>query len=337
MKYKILHNNTFDYNAFKLVPIRFEDRMDIMKWRNEQIYHLRQQQPLTPEGQDDYFSNVVARLFDQEKPDQILFSLLENDVCIGYGGLVHINWVDSNAEISFIMDTSLEKDRFQEIWVAYLKLLERVAFEELGFHKIYTYAFDLRPHLYKALEAGGFTQDARLKEHCFFKGEFLDVIFHARINNVLSFRKATLDDLDLYHRWTNDPDVRANSYQTEPISLEVHSQWFRSKVNDSNYYFLVFENHVGVPVGQVRIQITSDNQALIGISNDAKYRGKGYARQMLEKSTSFFLSQLPQTTINAYIKIGNKASVRAFEKAGFILEEVVDYGSIPSFHYIKRL
>jgi hypothetical protein len=55
------------------------------------------------------------KLFEQQQPSQLLFSFLENDKCIGYGGLVHINWIDSNAEISFIMNTQLEKDRFQEI------------------------------------------------------------------------------------------------------------------------------------------------------------------------------------------------------------------------------
>ncbi|MFN6081872.1 MAG: GNAT family N-acetyltransferase, partial [Bacteroidota bacterium] len=97
-----------------------EDRYDIIQWRNEQIYHLRQNQPLTIEDQDAYFENVVSILFDQEQPSQILFSIMEKDVCIGYGGLVHINWIDKNAEISFIMNTALEKERFQEIWLAYL-------------------------------------------------------------------------------------------------------------------------------------------------------------------------------------------------------------------------
>jgi hypothetical protein len=50
-----------------------EDRFDIMKWRNEQIYHLRQDKPLTAEDQEYYFSNVIASLFEQAKPNQILF------------------------------------------------------------------------------------------------------------------------------------------------------------------------------------------------------------------------------------------------------------------------
>ena len=95
--YKALSQQIFTSGDYKWVPIRFEDRFDIMKWRNDQMYHLRQAQLLTKQDQDHYFKTVVASLFDQEKPTQILFSYLENDVCIGYGGLVHINWVDKNA------------------------------------------------------------------------------------------------------------------------------------------------------------------------------------------------------------------------------------------------
>lgn len=181
--YKVLNDQVFSAGRYALVPIRFEDRYDIMQWRNEQMYHLRQAKLLTQEDQDAYFENVVAKLFDQEQPNQILFSFLEDGHCIGYGGLVHINWIDRNAEISFIMDTSLEKDRFQEIWETYLKLIEEVAFHGLSLHKIYTYAFDLRPRLYVIFEYVGFNLDARLREHHLFYDKFIDVVIHSKFNN----------------------------------------------------------------------------------------------------------------------------------------------------------
>lgn len=167
---------------FEIVPIRYEDRFDILKWRNEQIYHLRQDRPLTIEDQENYFNTVVDKLFEQMLPNQILFSFLENNICTGYGGLVHINWIDKNAEISFIMDTALEKNDFHSNWTKYLTLIEKIAFEDLKLHKIFTYAFDLRPHLYQALEIAGFRKEAVLKEHCFFDGKYIDVVIHCKIN-----------------------------------------------------------------------------------------------------------------------------------------------------------
>lgn len=181
--YKVLHKQKFESGNFSLIPIRFEDRLDIMKWRNEQIYHLRQKKQLTIENQEVYFKTIISKLFNQEQPNQILFSFLENNNLIGYGGLVHLNWFDKNAEISFIMNTKLEKTRFEDVWKAYLKLIEQVAFNELKFHKIFTYAFDLRPNLYPVLISAGFKEEARLDQHCFFEGKYIDVVIHSKLNS----------------------------------------------------------------------------------------------------------------------------------------------------------
>ena len=178
-----MSSQTVSLKGHSIVPIRDQDRYVIMQWRNEQIYHLRQSKLLDKESQDIYFDTVICNLFEVDRPSQILFSYLENGVCIGYGGLVHINWIDMNAELSFIMSTSLEKERFQEIWSYFLKLIEKVAFEMLSFFKIYTYAFDVRPQLYRALESAGFTLDARLKGHCYFGGRYIDVVIHSKFNN----------------------------------------------------------------------------------------------------------------------------------------------------------
>ena len=180
--YKCLQKQIFQTSGFSLVPLREEDKYEIMRWRNEQIYHLRQEKPLTAKSQDSYFENTVRKLFEKDKPEQVLFSYLENTTCIGYGGLVHINWVDKNAEISFIINTELEKSYFEFHWNKYLSLIEEVAFSELKLHKIFTYAYDLRPHLYEAVENAGYLREANLKEHILFEKQFIDVFIHSKIN-----------------------------------------------------------------------------------------------------------------------------------------------------------
>ena len=179
--YQVLRQNIFEKGEYSIVPIRSEDRYDIMKWRNEQIYHLRQDKPLTKEAQDRYFDEIIPQLFHQEKPSQLLFSFLKDGKLIGYGGLVHINWVDKNAEISFIMNTELEKEEFEWNWSKYLSLIEELAFKEMAFVKLYVYAFDLRPHLYTTLLNNSYFMDARLKNHCIFNGELKDVVIHSKL------------------------------------------------------------------------------------------------------------------------------------------------------------
>jgi len=180
--YKVLKRNIFEEGDFKIIPIRYEDKLDILKWRNEQMYHLRQSIQLTITDQEKYFKNVVSKLFTEEQPNQILFSYIENDKLVGYGGLVHIDWVDKHAELSFVMNTELEEFSFEYHWETYLKLIEKVAFKDLNLHKISTYAFDLRPRLYPAIEKVGFKKEAVLKEHCIFNEKYIDVIIHFKLN-----------------------------------------------------------------------------------------------------------------------------------------------------------
>lgn len=182
--YKILSKQDYSSGPYAIVPIRLTDRYEIMKWRNDQLYHLRQNKLLTKEDQDYYFDNVISKLFQKEEPEQILFSYLKNNECIGYGGLVHINWIDMNAEISYIMNTDMEKEYFKEHWGVFLKLIEKVAFNDLKLHKISTFAFDLRPYLYSLFLESGLKEEARLKDHCYFEGKYIDVVIHSKINTL---------------------------------------------------------------------------------------------------------------------------------------------------------
>lgn len=183
MEYECLTQQSYSFADSEIVPIRMEDIYSIMDWRNEQMYHLRQSERLTTEKQERYFEQIVKPQFTQQKPAQILFSYIVDKKLVGYGGLVHINWIDRHAEISFLMDTNEEKNNFHKHWKQYLAMIEQVAFEGLDLHKIFTYAFDLRPHLYDVLEEANYNREATLKDHCIFEGKFLDVIIHTKINS----------------------------------------------------------------------------------------------------------------------------------------------------------
>lgn len=154
---------------------------------------------------------------------------------------------------------------------------------------------------------------------------------------MLKFRKATKADENLYLDWANDSDVRQQSYSSNPIDLESHGKWFKSKLQDSSCSMLVFQNEENLNIGQVRIQKESINEALIGISIEVEHRGKSYAKEMLQLASDYFLDSNKGYKINAFIKKGNSSSKYAFEKAGFKLENEKIYENFPSFHYVKQL
>ena len=81
------------------------------------------------------------------------------------------------------MKTELEKEYFSKYWSIYLQLIEQVAFDELNLHKIFVYAFDLRPYLYDTLEENNFMKEAELKEHSYYNDQFINVVIHSKLNN----------------------------------------------------------------------------------------------------------------------------------------------------------
>ena len=72
--YFALKKQNFQFDIYKLTQIRFKDRCQIMKWRNEQLYHLRQLKPLIKSEQDNYFNNVVIP--QKDKKDLIKYYLV---------------------------------------------------------------------------------------------------------------------------------------------------------------------------------------------------------------------------------------------------------------------
>jgi RimJ/RimL family protein N-acetyltransferase len=317
--YKALNKQVYTLDEFSLVPIRMEDRYDIMRWRNEQIYHLRQAEPLTNDRQDWYFENVVGKLFEQDQPNQILFSFLKDGECIGYGGLVHINWVDRNAEISFIMDTHLEKNSFEYHWATYLGLIEKLAFQELNLHKIFTYAFDVRPRLYSALTNQGFTNEARLKDHSYFDGAFKDVVIHAKFSSIIILRPAELSDVQLTYKWASDKNVRRYSISKSEISYQEHSDWFFSKLNDPNCLYFI-ANIAKVAAGSFRVDIDQNGVGTISYLLSSDFHGKGLGGKLLREGVCLAKEDSRISTLLGKVFKENKVSCLLFEKLEFNLE-----------------
>lgn len=316
-EYKVLNQQVYRADSFEICPIRYEDRLAIMKWRNEQIYHLRQDKPLTEAAQDNYFNTVVASLFTEEKPSQILFSYLHNGICIGYGGLVHINWIDHNAEISFVLNTKFKDEDFDFHWSTYLKLIEKCAFEDLALHKIYTYAFDVRPHLYAIFEKNEFIREATLKDHCFFEGNYIDVIIYEKINKIIC-REATINDCNLYFKWVNNIDVRENSFASEQISLETHKNWFNKSLQDNSTIMYVFE-YEGKDMGQVRFNL-ENNIATVDVSIECKFRGESLSSKILKIAMLRLLKTNNSIVFKAQVKSKNIKSIKSFKSVGFSIE-----------------
>lgn len=326
-EYKCLSKQKFHYKHFSIIPIRFEDRYLIMKWRNEQIFHLRQHLPLTTENQDDYFKKIIHPQFQKNQPPQILFSFLFKTKCIGYGGLVHIDWRSKNAELSFVMNTSLEKINFIDNWIIFLKLIEEVSFEKLSFNKIYTKSYDVRPKLYKALKVCKFIKEGELKNHVLVEGQYKNLLIHSKINpnsndlSVYFLREVSSDDVKKIFDWANESLVRKNSFNSKSISWAEHKKWFKKKY-DSNLCFQFILTNGSQDIGQIRIDFdTSDSYWHIDYSVSKTFRGKKVGKKMI----LLLIDKFPFLKFKASVKKKNIASIKIFRELNFIEENKDTY------------
>ena len=182
--YRPLPTAEFRHDAYRLVPIRYEDREPIRAWRNAQLQVLRQATLLTADQQEAYFQRVVLPLFEQEQPGQLLFSLLHNGKLIAYGGLVHLSWADLRAEVSFLVEPGRAGDAatYRQDFLAHLRLLGQVAFEGLKFNRLFTETYDIRPAHIAILEEAGFQLEGRLRQHIQLQsGTFADSLMHGQL------------------------------------------------------------------------------------------------------------------------------------------------------------
>jgi UDP-2,4-diacetamido-2,4,6-trideoxy-beta-L-altropyranose hydrolase len=151
----------------------------------------------------------------------------------------------------------------------------------------------------------------------------------------IRFRKAVLEDADLYYNWVNDQLVRANSFNSNPINYENHVKWFSNKLLSDTTNFYLFINESNTPVGQVRIETTS-LETVIGISIAKDFRGLGLSTEMLIQATHDYLKKHPNSIIIAYIKIENISSYKSFLKAGFKQETIEMVDGTESYKLIKK-
>jgi RimJ/RimL family protein N-acetyltransferase len=168
-----------DAGAFSVRPIRWEDREPIRRWRNEQIDVLRQVEPLTVEGQDSYFTDVVLPQLSQAAPAQVLLGFLEDGRLVGYGGVVHLCWPDRRGEISFL--TPAERASGTQLrtdWLAFLSIVAPLCRTVLGLHKVTTETFEFRPELRSHLEEFGFREEGVLVDHHLVDGAWVTSYAH---------------------------------------------------------------------------------------------------------------------------------------------------------------
>ncbi|MGB3802234.1 MAG: UDP-2,4-diacetamido-2,4,6-trideoxy-beta-L-altropyranose hydrolase [Lewinella sp.] len=148
----------------------------------------------------------------------------------------------------------------------------------------------------------------------------------------MSYRTAETADSDLYFKWANDPQVRAQSFSSGRISLTEHQQWFKGKLSDPATVQLLFQN-ADEPVGQVRVTLQA-SAAVIGYSVASGGRGKGAGLAMLLHTENYLQRYHPEIRmLRGYVKRSNPASILTFRRLGYQEMTTTDYPDAVKFEF----
>jgi len=166
-------------------------------------------------------------------------------------------------------------------------------------------------------------------------GKGAERVVSAMRGEMLRLRRVEESDCRLLWEWANDPVVRAASFSSEYIPWEHHQDWFCAKLADPNAVLFLAANPDNVSIGQVRYQLDGLS-AQLSVSLAPEFRGKGYGNRIVAMATEELFRTTNVTTIDAYVKPANEASLQMFRRAGFKQEDSRVIHGQPAVHFILQ-
>lgn len=131
-------------------------------------------------------------------------------------------------------------------------------------------------------------------------------------------RAAGMDDVELLHRWRNDPEVRASCFQNESVSLESYRQWLSVKLSSSRTDIRMIEDRNSNSVGSRVLDCDQQSKRVeLSIQIIPSLRGCGLGTAFIELACAELIATYPEYQIMTCIKSGNLMAQSAFQKAGF--------------------
>jgi RimJ/RimL family protein N-acetyltransferase len=151
---------------------------------------------------------------------------------------------------------------------------------------------------------------------------------------MLALRTVDEGDEALLFSWANDPLVRRMSLSSDPIPIEAHRAWLRSKLADPRcWFYLALDD---TPIGQVRFDGRGDREAIVSMSLAPEHRGRRLASPVIRLATERAALDGGLVRIDADIKLSNLPSLRAFARAGYASAGRDDLGALERWTWIRR-
>jgi UDP-2,4-diacetamido-2,4,6-trideoxy-beta-L-altropyranose hydrolase len=133
----------------------------------------------------------------------------------------------------------------------------------------------------------------------------------------IELRRATVNDINIVYNWRNHPNIRSVSANSEVISFEDHSEWFKKAITTPNRHVLIAQKDDGNLVGMIRFD-EYGSEAEISIYTAPDLTSQGIGSKILRAGERWvFENRKIITGFRAKVLGENKASHRLFQKLGY--------------------
>jgi len=132
----------------------------------------------------------------------------------------------------------------------------------------------------------------------------------------LTLRRAVVADRESMFEWRNNETTRKFFFDPAPVDWETHVAWLDRLLSDE-YVYLLLGEVAGEPVGVLRYDVVGDF-AEVSVYLVPGRSGLGLGPKLLTEGTDWVRRNVVGVRhLKARIVCENRASFRAFEKAGF--------------------
>ena len=149
--------------------------------------------------------------------------------------------------------------------------------------------------------------------------------------NRMTLRRATMADVGMLWEWRNDEETRQWSRSQERVPWETHVKWLTRRLEQTNYPLWVAERTLTfgawcskhesvtkvIPVGVGRIDPHGE-ELEVSVTIAPEWRGNGFGTKLVQALVDT-VPEGQRGRLIAQVKLGNKASVLALERAGFLV------------------
>lgn len=125
-------------------------------------------------------------------------------------------------------------------------------------------------------------------------------------------------DLFFVRGLRNDPISRTWSRSRGQIGIFQHARWWFTNRLSKELVFIVWLD--GERVGYTRFKPDTNGVGVIGLALLPDFRGRGYGPQAIEMTVEATSGLEGLQGWSATVHLRNRASIRAFETAGFLSE-----------------